>query len=235
MTQDRPRSARHNSNAGAVFHRTAGARSDGPPRTSPHFTGNSDLQPTPSGSQSELLELRRGFSNLSRQHKSATYKVDTLREERLALRTKLSTNEKQLSLMKRRVAALASERDLLKRERSTDHARLHKMEAKVNAMQDSALLHDKFTSLKKKQKAVREENAALKAKLESVAEDQATQSHEISTLQTALRLKTQEIVEETGKDIPTRLLYVTLACPFLLSSPSFSLASHPFPHSLRES
>ena len=62
----------------------------------------SDIQPTPSGSQHDLLELRRGLANLTKQHKSATARVDSLREERLALRQKLTTKEKQLSLMKRR-------------------------------------------------------------------------------------------------------------------------------------
>lgn len=181
-------------------------KDSGGPRTS-RSAWVSDIQPTPSGSQRELLELRKGFSNLSKQYKTATMKIDGLREERIALRQKITTKDKQLSLMKRRVSALSGERDVLQRERATEHAHLHKLEAKVNAMEDHGHLYDKFQAMKRKLKTSREENEALKAKLQSCAEDQQNQSHEINTLQTALRLKTQEIVEETGKDIPTRLLY----------------------------
>ncbi|WZN67198.1 hypothetical protein HKI87_18g87700 [Chloropicon roscoffensis] len=167
----------------------------------------SDIQPTPSGSQHDLLELRRGLANLTKQHKSATARVDSLREERLALRQKLTTKEKQLSLMKRRVSALSGERDALERERATERAHLHKLEAKVAVMDEGGQLYDKFQSAKRRHRQCKEENAALKAKLQTCAEEHQTQCHEIATLQTALRLKTQEIVEETGKDIPTRLLY----------------------------
>ena len=167
-----------------------------------------DIQPTQAHeSQHELLSLRRGLSSLSKQHKTVTLKVETLREERSALRQKLTTSEKQLSLMKRRVSALSSERDQLERERETEQVHLHKLESKLNAMADTGQVYDKMTNLRRKLRREREENAALKAKLQSTAEENRNQDSEIQTLQTALRLKTEEIVEETGKDIPTRLLY----------------------------
>ena len=98
--------------------------SDRPSSSRVHWA--SDIQPTPSGSQRELLELRRGFSNLTRQHKNASAKIDSLREERIALRSKLTNNEKQLALMKRRVSALSGDRDHMERERAAEQAHLQK-------------------------------------------------------------------------------------------------------------
>lgn len=147
----------------------------------------SDIQPTPSGSQHDLLELRRGLANLTKQHKSATARVDSLREERLALRQKLTTKEKQLSLMKRRVSALSGERDALERERATERAHLHKLEAKVAVMDEGGQLYDKFQSAKRRHRQCKEENAALKAKLQTCAEEHQTQCHEIATLQVSCR------------------------------------------------
>lgn len=73
-----------------------------------------------------MLELRKGFTNLTKQHKTAMAKIDRMREERQNTRAQLSEGEKKNSLLKRKVAALNAERDNRERERDTERAHIRK-------------------------------------------------------------------------------------------------------------
>lgn len=181
-------------------------------RSTPGVSWSVDIQPQMetfpnSSSAKEVLELRKGLANLTKMHKIATAKMDGLRDEKLALKSQLSAKDKHASLLKRKVASLQIECETLERERETEKAHMSKLEAKVGAMSNTADVLEKYGNVKRRCRDLRDENAALKARLQQCAEDQASQTHEINTMQAALRLKAAEISEETGKDIPTRLLY----------------------------